>query len=449
MTASSEVRSRSRVWGVGLVLAGLALSVLSKHSQYLGFPVSPDRPLLAAGVGLLFLTGNLLAAGQLRWRWVHTFMVATVLWILWSALSHQTLLDSQGFFALLDRIIVPFVLFALAPLIFRTQADRRLLIKTLIPLGLYLGLTAIFEMIGPRVLVFPAYIADVRVGDVWGRARGPLLSAEANGMILAASLFAALIGLRHFRGVWKAIAALTLPICAVGVLLTLTRSVWLGTVVGVLAMALLTPSLRRRLPLIIAGGVALVGAILMTLPSLTQLVVDRLTTQRSVYDRANTNAAALRMVADHPIDGVGWTRFMPLSADWVRQSDTYPITHVAIEVHNVVLGRAAEVGLVGAALWVGCVLAGPVLAVIRRPRDPALEDWRLVLIGFGCLWGIAIMLSPVPYQLPNNFLWLLAGLVLRDHLVTPPERETVELSALGDESPDVLSPTRRATLAAS
>jgi putative inorganic carbon (hco3(-)) transporter len=199
--------------------------------------------------------------------------------------------------------------------------------------------------------------------------------------------------------------------------LTLTRSVWLGTLVGLVAAAVVTPSLRRRLPVLLAGGAALVGAVLMAVPSLAQLVVERLTTERSVFDRANTNAAALRMIADKPIDGVGWMRFESLSADWVRQSDNYPVTQVAIEVHNVVLSRAAELGVVGAALWVACILAGPVRAVLHQPRASDLTDWRLVLIAFGSLWAVTIMVSPVPYQLPNNLLWLIAGMVLTDYLV--------------------------------
>jgi hypothetical protein len=65
---------------------------------------------------------------------------------------------------------------------------------------------------------------------------------------------------------------------------------------------------------------------------------------------------------------------------------------------------------------VGAVLAGPGLAARRRLRaagaDGAdLPGWRLVLIGSGAVWATCVMLSPVPYSLPNNLFWLLAGLV--------------------------------------
>ncbi|MGY1604683.1 O-antigen ligase family protein [Geodermatophilus sp. SYSU D00815] len=421
--AIEDDHPRSRYWGVRLVVAGLVLSVLSKYSDQVGLPVSPDRLLIPAGVGLLFLGGHLRVPGGFRWRWVHTLMAATVAWIVWSAVGAGTLTTSEGFYALADRVAVPFVLFALAPLVFRTEDDRRLLLKALIGLGFYLGLIAIFEMVGPTALVFPSYIADPTIGDVFGRARGPYVSAEANGMLMAAALFAALVGALRFRRAWRVVSVLTVPLCALGVLLTLTRSVWVGTVLGLLVVCLITPTLRRRLPLLAGGMVATVGVVLLTVPEVTRLVVERLTTQRSVYDRANTNAAALRMVEENPLEGIGWSRFIQESADWVRQSDAYPVTNVNIEVHNVVLSRAAELGLIGAALWLACVFAGPVRAALSRPARQDLADWRVILVGFGCVWGVVIMLSPLPYPLPNTLIFLMAGIVLRNHLL--PRRDEV------------------------
>jgi O-antigen ligase len=406
-------------WSTRLIVAGLVLGVLSGHSHRLGFPIGPDRLLIAAGLGLLFATGQFRHAGRLRWRAVHTLMLATVGWATWSALAHQTLSTEYGAYALLDRLVVPFVLFVLAPVVFPRPQDRGLLLKALIGLALYLSVTAVFEVLGPQSLVFPSYILDPDVGILFGRARGPAVSPEANGMIMGAALFWAwLVGLAHLRGPWRVAAIVLIPLATVGMLLTLTRSIWLGTALGTVAVAVLNPVSRRRLPVIAGGALALVGGLLLTVPALSDLVVDRLTTERSVFDRQNTNAAALRMVAEHPIDGVGWVRYLDLSVDWVRQSDSYPITSVEIEVHNVVLSRAAELGLVGAALWVGCVLAGPGLAVLNRPSDRELQSWRLAFIAFALMWGVTIMVSPVPYPLPNNLLWLSAGIILRDYLMS-------------------------------
>ena len=429
MTSATELRPASRTWGVRLVVSGLIASVLSGHSDLLGFPVPPDRILIAAGLLTLAVNGQLSNGGRLRGRPVHVFMAATVAWVLWSASVHGTLGSSYGFYALVDRIVMPFLLFALAPLVFRTESDRRALMKAFVLLGIYLGVTAVFELLRLDALVFPRYIMDPDVGILFGRARGPFASSEPDGMVMAASLFISALGFRRLRGAWRFACALAIPICALGVLLALTRSVWLGTVVGAVAAAMLTPVLRRKLPLLIGGLVAGLTAVLVAVPALTDLIITRLTTERSVYDRQNTNAAALRIVEAHPIDGIGWVRFTAVNVDWVRQGDTYPVTNVEIEVHNVVLSRAAELGLVGAALWVAAVLAGPVLAALRRPLDPELAGWRLVMVGTGIVWGVCIMSSPVPYPLPNALLWLVAGMVLRDHLVSPRDDAPVELTA--------------------
>jgi putative inorganic carbon (hco3(-)) transporter len=408
---------------VRLFIASLLASVLSGYSGLVGLPFPPDRLLFAAGAFLLLLDGHLHASGRLRWRWVHGFMIATVAWAAWSASVHGTLQTSYGAFALLDRLVIPFAFLVLGPVLFAEERDRIRLLKALIALGAYLGLTAIFEIAGLDSLVFPRYTTDPDVGIHFGRARGPFAGAEANGMAMAACLFASALAVSRLRGMWRVAAVCVIALSSVGILLTLTRSVWLGTIAGILIVSVMTPSLRRWLPLIIGGGVAAMAGLLVAVPALTDVLVERLTTERSVYDRQNTNAAALRMIAEHPIDGVGWVRFVDLSPDWVRQADLYPVTNVAIEVHNVVLARAAELGLVGAFLWCAAVLAGPAMAVLRTSADRELAPWRMIFVGYGCVWLTCIMLSPVPYPLPNYLIWLLAGISLRDYLVRRPSQD--------------------------
>lgn len=405
-----------------LVVLGLLSSVVSGNAWRLGLPVSPDRLLIPAGLVLLVLAGRHRSVG-LRWRPVHSLALATLLWAAWSALAHETLWTGYGAFALLDRLAVPFFLFCVAPLLFRDAADRDVLLKALVALGLYLGVTAVLEIFGPTSLVFPAYVMDPGAGILFGRARGPFVAAEANGMVLACCFFAAGLAVTRLEGLWRVAAAVALPLTSLGVLLTLTRSVWVGTLVGALVVALAVPALRRRLPLLAIGLVLSLGALVVAVPALSGVLVERLTTQRSVHDRQNTNTAALRAIAEHPVTGVGWVRFLEVGVDYVRQDDDYPVTNVRIEIHNVVLARAAELGLPGAALWVGAVLAGPVLAARRRAPvgaagDEDLEGWRLVLVGTGTVWLACVMLSPVPYPLPNSLFWLLGGVVGAPWLLT-------------------------------
>ena len=404
-----------------MIVGGLLASTLSGNAWRLGFPLAPDRVLLPAGILLLAVDGGLRAAGPFRWRWVHTLALTTLVWAAWSAQAVGTLTTSYGAYALLDRLLVPFAAFALAPALFPSDRDREVLLKALVFLGGYLGATAVAEVLGPQSLVFPSYVVDPGAGILFGRARGPFVQPEANGLVMTTCLFAAGYALVALRGAWRVAAALALPACGVGILLTLTRSVWLGAVLAVLVVCWMLPQLRRRLPVLVLGGAACLVLVLVAVPSLGTTLVERITTERSLYDRQNTNAAALRIIEEEPLTGIGWVRFLEEGVDHVRQADTYPVTNVRIEVHNVVLARAAELGVPGAALWVGAVLAGPVLAARRgraaARRDLSLAGWRYVLIGTGVCWGVCIMLSPVPYPLPNILLWLLGGIVATPWLV--------------------------------
>jgi O-antigen ligase len=212
------------------------------------------------------------------------------------------------------------------------------------------------------------------------------------------------------------LSVFTVGVCAIGVLLTLTRSVWVGSALGVAVVCLLTPALRKYLLPLAVGFAIVIGVVLSVVPSVRNDASERAGTTRSVWDRQNTDAAALRIIERHPLDGVGWTRFEQVSEDWVRQAHGYPITNIDIAVHNVALGRATELGLPAAALWVFSALAGPCLVFIRRRPPGDLAGWAIVSMGGTCCWLVAINLSPVPYPLPNLLVWLMSSIALIPYL---------------------------------
>ncbi len=394
-------------------------NMFSGNSKLLGFPIGPDRLLFGTGLALLLLDRAAWGQVRLLLRPVHVFAIAILALATWSAYEHGTLGTSLGFYALLDRLAVPFLTFALSPVIFSTPARRDLLLRCLVVIGLYLGATAIFEMIGPRSLVFPRFILDPNVGIQFGRARGPFTESEADGLAMAQCGFAAAFAATRLPGWWKALSRIAVGLCALGALLTLTRSVWVGTTLGVLLVCVLTRGLRKYLLPIVAVTALVVTLALATVPGLRDKAFSRATTQRSVYDRQNTDAAALRVIERHPLTGVGWLRFIDVNQDYVRQARGYPITNIKIEVHNVPLSRAAELGIPGGALWLLSVLAGPCLVFLRRTPMGDLAGWRVASIGGTGAWLVVIMLSPTPYPLPNLLVWLESGIALIPYLTAP------------------------------
>ncbi|WP_298992235.1 O-antigen ligase [uncultured Pseudokineococcus sp.] len=404
------------------MLATLVLNVISGDgSDALGLPISPDRLTLAASLGLLVLDPWAWRRAPLRLSAAHVAMFALVFLAAWSALSSGTLLTPLGLFALADRLVVPFLLFTIAPVVFCSPQRRDLLLQTLVLLGLYLGFTALLERVAPG-LVVPQYITDPSLGIQATRSRGPFLASEALGLVLVFCGFAGAFLATRRRGVWRVVSVLSSVLCGMGVLLTLTRSIWLGAVLGIIVACLQQKELRRLLPLLLVGGTALVVAALVAVPSLQTAVTERATTTRSLDDRRNVNAAALRIVEREPLTGVGWVRFLDVSDEYVRQADTYPVTNTNIEVHNVPLARAAELGLPGALLWVAAVVLAPVRAVVRRVRPRGADEsdlvgWRLVMTGGATTWLVSTMLSPVPYPLANYLVFLISGFVLAPVLV--------------------------------
>ena len=402
-----------------LLSAGIAASVLSGNSAYVGLPLGPDRLLLAAGLFAVVM-GDVARRhtrgeglwGLPRMTFTHWVLVAAAAWAVASAARAGTLQTSAGLFGLLDRFgFVPFAMFFVAPLAFATERQRSILLGTLVALGAYLGLTALFEGIGLRALVVPGYISDPAVGIHFGRARGPFVEAVANGMGLFTCATAAAVGLTRWRE-WAARYACwaVMALCAVGLLLTLTRSIWLSSIVAAAAAFLASPRLRGWLiPGALLGAIAVTGA-LAALPALNERVDQRSTEESSVWVRKNTSRAALEMIQARPVAGFGWQTFQTRSAPYFRQAATYPAIGVGQGVHNVFLGNAAELGIPGAVLWACGLLLAIGGAIVRR-APPALQPWRIGLVALAVQWLIVANLTPLPWAFPTLVLWTWAGIV--------------------------------------
>jgi putative inorganic carbon (HCO3(-)) transporter len=406
-----------------LLSGGIALAIFSGNSAQLGLPLGPDRLLIAAGL-LAVLVGDVArskADGERngddarrppRLTFTHWVLLAASAWAAVSAWRSGTLLHGDALFGLLDRFgLVPFALFFVAPIAFRTPRQRSILLGTLVAVGAYLGATALFEGVGLRSLVVPGYISDPAVGIHYGRARGPFVEAVANGMGLFICATAAAVGLatwRHRRArtaCWAVIA-----LCTAGLLLTLTRSIWLSSVLAAAAALGAAPGLRRWLLPAAAVGALLVTATLAALPGLHQRVDERSTEQSSVWVRKNTNRAAIDMIRARPVAGFGWQTFQADSAPYFRQAAGYPGVGVGQGVHNVFLSNAAELGIPGAFLW-ACGLVLAIGGALVRRAPPALRPWRVALLALALQWLVVANLTPLPWAFPTLVLWTWAGLL--------------------------------------
>lgn len=407
---------------------GLALSIFSGNWSYLHVPGPVDRVVIVTGI-LTTIVRSLAVpdAPRLQLRRVHWVMALLILYAVGSAAWTNTLTQHEAGFELLDRLgLVPFLLYLVAPVAFATERQRTILLGTLALVGAYLGATAFFEMIGPHSLVFPSFIGNPALGIHDGRARGPFLEAGADGLAMFGCAVAAIMLLDRPRQTWlrwavAAIAGLSL----LGLVLTLTRQVWAGAFAGAVLASLMSPALRRRLPLALVATAVIVGGAVIAIPGLHAKLDARAVSQKPVWDRLNSDHAALRMFESRPLLGFGWGTFPRYSPHYYHVAKTYPLSAVG-EVHNVVLSNAAELGVVGLGLWLLALLAAMIAPLCRR-GPPELEPWRLGAIAIAVAWFVQANFAPLAYAFDNYLPWLFAGIAVgvpRTRAATRRERAT-------------------------
>lgn len=399
-----------------LLVVSLALGVFSGHWGLMGVPVPLDR--VALGGATVCLVTWWVRGRPVHWsvRPVHGLMVLSVVAILASASFAGTLGVRSSQFALLDRVVMPYLMFFLAPVALAGAQSRRLLVHVLTATGAYVAVVTIVSITGPDWLLWPRYLADPSIGIAHDRGRGPSAEAVGTGLMLIVCGAAAVLDAVRSTGRTRVACGVVAGLCAAGAFLTLTRSIWVSMLAVLVAVAVMFPELRRRLPALVAAVAVMVGAVLLLVPGLGASATDRLGNERSLQDRAYTNDAALRMVVERPLTGVGWGRFVEESPDYVFQSDTGPLTNVDIEVHNVLLSRASELGVPGAALFVLIVLLGPVAAVLARrgvrlrdvPDD--LTDVHVLATVAVVSWVVVSMFTGLSFAFANLLAWALAGL---------------------------------------
>jgi O-antigen ligase len=405
-------------WTLGV---GISLSVFNSHWVDMGIPFSVDRVLIV--VGCLTALANEVRAhgwGRLRSEPIHWLLAVAAAYALVSAIIAGTLDDRAARFALLDRYaLLPMAVFFVAPYAFREERDRRVLLGMLVAVGAYLGVDALLETTGPRSLLFPAYIDDPTLGTHFERARGPFLEAAANGMALLYCGVAAVMAVAIWRGRrWRTFAVGVAGLCALGVLFTVTRAAWLGAIIAVLAALMATRQTRRLIAPVVLVGLVMVLVALAVIPGFQGKAQDRSDSKLPLWDRQNSNAAALRMIDARPLLGFGWGRFASESLDYYVMNPNYPLRGVR-DVHNIFISNAVELGLIGALLW-AAALFGAVGGAIFKRGPPELRIWKIGLVALFADWLTLAQTTPLSFSMLTLVLWVWAGIARG----TPEQRAT-------------------------
>lgn len=198
------------------------------------------------------------------------------------------------------------------------------------------------------------------------------------GLLMVVSVVAAARVLFHAKDrTWP---ALVIPAVLVAIALTLTRSAWVGTCVG-LSLLLVLKNFR----------------LLAALPVLAALffgfappqVTDRLYSIFDLQDPTNRDRLAMartgvRMIQDYPLTGVGPNMVQEVYVDY-RDANAVQITNP--HLHNVPMQIAAERGLPALALWLWFILS-VVVSSFRRLQTTTYKS-----LPAGGLAALACMLA--------------------------------------------------------
>lgn len=204
--------------------------------------------------------------------------------------------------------------------------------------------------------------------------------------------------------------------------LSLSRGAWLGSIAGLVALAVLVPHARRALAWL-AAGVAAVGTVLAALGSgpLAE-VVSRATSVTSStsnpYDqRPLIWSEATRLYAEAPVLGHGPGGFTPVAAsDALRVGAFLDVDHA----HQLFLNVAVELGTAGLLALVG-IMAG-VLVLVRRAR--ATGTWVPGVLAAALVVIVGHGLVDYPLRNPTvaTTVWLVLALLTAAAAVADRER---------------------------
>jgi O-antigen ligase len=384
-----------------------------------GFPLLPDRLMMVGVLAALILRApGTKGRPAIKIRPVHLLLLLLTFYALASAAAAGTIGTKTAAFALLDRLgIIPFAMLLVAPVIFHGPRERQMLLVTLVGLGAYLGLTAIFESLGPHALVFPHYIVTSDEALPGERASGPFRSSVAEGFATFSCGVAAVIAFFQWSGQRRRyVAGAVVVVSTLACFMTLERGVWIAAAAGAVGAGLATGKARRWLiPGVLACALVVGGALLLS-PALASKASARVNDERSVWDRQNQTSAALRMIAAKPLFGFGWGRFVDDSLPYFRQAPNYPMSGYStpeneLPLHDSYLSYAVELGLVGALLWLAAIFWGLGGAIFSR-GSPLLRPWKLGLLAMTIFFLVVALFDPLQQNFTELLLWTWAGVAL-------------------------------------
>jgi O-antigen ligase len=266
--------------------------------------------------------------------------------------------DSKPVARLLFYYILPIAMYVFGRQMRVEIKDVRLMLWSVATFGLYLALTSIAEKFDQRWAVFPRYIMSPTFAEFLGRGRGPLLNPSGNGILICLGFFSLLSLWPHVGRIGKAMVLGCSVVFMGGVICTMTRCVWLGAMIGMAIVILLSFPARLRRVILVTGIISSFIVAPLAWSKLQSFKRDKNVSvtdmQQSASLRPILAYIAWEMFKDYPLTGVGLGQYKNVDKYYLNDRSTgFVVENVRpYHQHNVVLSLLTETGLLGTFLFI-------------------------------------------------------------------------------------------------
>ncbi|MEO7457410.1 MAG: O-antigen ligase family protein [Gemmatimonadaceae bacterium] len=258
-----------------------------------------------------------------------------------------------------------------------------------------------------------------RAFGAFGTMVEPNILGSFSAAVLVMSIVLLAAGLEYRAANAVALVRATAALSALALVLSFTRSAWLGAVAGTAFVAVAGSRTLGLRKMRIVKPIALLGALAIVVLLIPGSAGDFLSfklqnllnfTSRTAAFRLLTYSLALEQTWQHPILGWGTFTFAPLVAqgnDFMQYEGWRNLW-----IGNYVLLALHDTGIVGLALWVG-MLWSVIVRGLRATRTLVDVDPAFAARTLACTAAVVTLL--IPFLATTGFslgyTWLLIGLV--------------------------------------
>lgn len=365
------------------------------------------------------LTGQRLAIGAVELVMVALVAVSVIDLVLRSGNITSNALQ------IFDVYVTPVLAFFVARQLFADRKGPRAVASTLVVVGCYLALHGALQQVVPSFGAANTHAATSREGGertneshlAEGRSVGPFANAVEYGSVSAIAFLAALLVWsisRPASWLWL-VPALIGTVAAI--VLSATRSVWLGAYLGVCTVAVLNRERWRSFLLLLGAGTIAAGALLVAAPAGDDSwLAARMYSTETIAARTVMYRLAAQLVVSKPIFGYGRGAASRVAArTLLHDLPDSDAEWAPGQFHNTFVTVLVEWGLVGLLLYgaIFVLFGAASIELWRLARGPGYPSWfAAFFLGATVVTLVQGLLVDLPaFQYLNNSYFLLAGVV--------------------------------------